>query len=116
MSRNLCADCEVPDEICDLYHDCVADVWHASAEIYCSKRIVGCGIYSLQGTPDVEALLENGSKVIPLATLKSEYGGVSHIIKDDHCYVLINRIGLEGPFRMSYHWFNEAVDALKHLI
>ena len=63
------------------------------------------------------AVLDTGATVTPVATLKDEWGGVAHIIEDDHCYVLIlNQSSQQsGTFRMSTHWFPEAVDALKTL-
>ncbi len=72
-------------------------------------------MYKLQEIPDKEAKLNNNSKVTPLATLKDEYGGISHIIEDDHCYVLIN--GSEDrPFVMVRHWYKEATAALVDLL
>ena len=69
-------------------------------------------MYVLQDKPDNSAVLGNGSTVDPIATLKDEFGGVSHIIRDDHCYVLIN--GAEDrPFQMVAHWYSEAAEALK---
>ena len=69
-------------------------------------------MYVLQDKPDTSAVLGNGSTVDPIATLKDEFGGVSHIIRDDHCYVLIN--GAEDrPFEMVSHWYAEAAAALK---
>ena len=68
--------------------------------------------YALQDKPDNSAILGNGSTVNPIATLKDESGGVSHIIRDDHCYVLIN--GAEDRlFEMVSHWYAEAAEALK---
>jgi hypothetical protein len=72
-------------------------------------------VYKLQDSPDNEARLENGAIATPIATLKDEHGGVSHIIEDDHCYVLINNCGDEGSFRMSKHWYADAIDAVKQL-
>lgn len=82
-------------------------------------------MYKLQEKPDKEACLENGSTVRPLATLKDEYGGISHIILDDHCYVLINLHHDQNPppknrntgkeFTMVRHWYREAVEAIKIL-
>jgi len=71
-------------------------------------------MYKLQVSPDTEATLDNGSIVTPIATLKDEYGGISHIIEDDHCYVLING-SANRDFLMTYHWYQEAVDVLKGL-
>jgi hypothetical protein len=107
-----CEDCEVPDEICDPHEDCVADVWHSALEV---NQRLNLGIYVVQATPDDEVKIGKGLKVKPIATLKNEYGDVSHIIKEDHCYVLINKICRGGPFKRSYYWFPEVVDALKHL-
>ncbi len=77
-------------------------------------------MYKVQKTPDKSATLLNGSKITPIVTLKDEYGGVSHIIEDDHCYVLINKMhkGYENSpeiFNMVHHWYTEAVDAVKNL-
>jgi hypothetical protein len=75
-------------------------------------------MYIEQKEPDKEATLKNGAIVTPLVTLKDEYGGVSHIIEDDHCYVLINRgfTDVVHAYSMSYHWYNEAVYALIRLV
>jgi len=71
-------------------------------------------MYSLQKNPDFQAVMENGTTIKPIATLKNEFGGISHIIMDDHCYVLLN--GSEsGLFKKTYHWYAEAVEALKQL-
>ena len=58
--------------------------------------------------------MDNGEIVTPIATLADEHGGMSHIIEDDHCYVLING-GITHNFKMTHHWYPEAVDALKTL-
>ncbi len=71
-------------------------------------------MYKIQNTPDDQAIMRNDSIVTPLLTLKDEYGGVSHIIEDDHCYVLINGNSNMG-FGMAYHWYTEAVDAVQTL-
>lgn len=36
--------------------------------------------------------MDNGVQAEPVASLADEYGGVSHWIVDDHCYVLVNMI------------------------
>lgn len=71
-------------------------------------------MYQLQDKPDSNVTLENGSEVMPVATLKDEHGGVSHIIEDDSCYVLVNGSADRG-FRTVKHWYPEAVEALKSL-
>lgn len=71
-------------------------------------------MYILQETPDKEAVTTRNTKITPVATLKDEYGGISHIIEDDHCLVLLN--GSEDRlFTKVYHWYPEAVEALKTL-
>ena len=70
--------------------------------------------YKLQELPDESAFLKSGSRINPVATLKDEYGGVSHIIMDDGCYVLVNG-SRGGEFAKVYHWYPEAVDAMKSL-
>lgn len=79
-------------------------------------------MYKVQPVPDRYVRLNNGAEVRPLTTLKDEHGGVSHIIEDDHCYVLLNgidKVCLDGTYRAEYvmvrHWYSEAVDALKKL-
>lgn len=76
-------------------------------------------MYVLQEKPDKEAVTENGSKIFPVATLKDEYGGISHIATDDHCYVLFNGSqkseGHGEIFVAVKHWYKEAVEALKLL-
>ncbi len=69
-------------------------------------------MYVLQDKPDHEVLLLTGLKHRPVATLKDESGGVSHIIVDDGCYVLVNG---NGDFGTVEHWYPEAVEALKGL-
>lgn len=71
-------------------------------------------MYSIQENPDFQAVLDNGATVKPLVTLKDEFGGISHIIKDDHCLVLING-NSGGVFKMTYHWYPEAVEAMIYL-
>ena len=71
-------------------------------------------MYKLQKEPDKKVTLKSGSIAIPLATLKDEYGGISHIIEDDHCYVLING-AKDRPFITVKHWYPEAVEAIKTL-
>jgi len=66
-------------------------------------------VYELQKEPDKSVTLQNGSVCTPVATLKDEYGGVSHIIIDDHCYVLVNGNGT------SEYWYTEAVGAMHNL-
>jgi hypothetical protein len=70
-------------------------------------------MYKLQDKPE-PFLNNNGEEVIPIATLKDEYGGVSHIVEDDHCYVLYNG-SANRPFQKVYHWYPEAVEAMKKL-
>jgi len=75
-------------------------------------------MYQLQERADEVAILDKGRTgdyVIPLATLKDEYGGVSHIIKDDGCFVLINKT-VTGGFVMVHHWYPEAAAALVELM
>ena len=70
--------------------------------------------YILQSKPDRSVRLTTGAICNPIATLKNKNGGVSHIIEDDHCYVLVN--GADGsPFRITSWWYAEAVEALKRL-
>lgn len=72
-------------------------------------------MYKLQPTPDEEAVLPNGVMIYPVATLKDEYGGISHIAVDDHCYVLYNGSVKGGAFAAVQHWYAEAVEAIKTL-
>ena len=69
--------------------------------------------------------LDNGSEVAPVATLADEYGGVSHWIVDDHCYVLVNMFQPKDgypadqepkPYGKMVAWiYAEALDVLKEL-
>jgi len=72
-------------------------------------------MYKLQDRPDDGVVLTNGSIYTPIATLKDEYGGISHIIVDDYCYVLVNGSGKKG-FTAVTHWYKETVEALVKLI
>ena len=69
-------------------------------------------MYKLQGLPDHKVVLRNGSEMHPVATLKDEYGGMSHIVEDDHCYVLVNGSEERG-FDTVKHWYREAIAAVK---
>lgn len=71
-------------------------------------------MYKVQSNPDEEIVLNNGVLAHPVVTLKDEYGGVAHITKDDHCYVLVLWIEQRNCVSVT-HWFAEAVDALKDL-
>ena len=71
-------------------------------------------MYLLQDSPDFQVVMNNGCTIKPAATLKDEFGGISHIIVDDHCYVLVNG-NSDGVFNKVYHWYPEAVEALKQL-
>jgi hypothetical protein len=70
-------------------------------------------MYQVQANPNFQVVLDNGAVIKPVVTLKNENGGISHIIQDDHCYVLVNEF--DGVGHMVYHWYSEAVDALKQL-
>lgn len=73
-------------------------------------------MYVIQDNPDPVCVTDNGSELTPVATLKDEAGGVSHVCVDDHCYVLFNggrHTG--GRFRSTAHWYREAVAALMSL-
>ena len=81
-------------------------------------------MYVLQTKPDDQCLLSNNEAVNPLATLKDEHGGVSHITKDDGCIVLANNTGrYRGGsneesvelFSWATHWYPEALAALRTL-
>ena len=70
-------------------------------------------MYQVQKFPDESALLRetDSGPVKPLITLKDEYGGISHIIMDDGCYVLING-NSDRDFGISAWWYPEAARAL----
>ena len=73
-------------------------------------------MYKIQEKPDERATMKNGGgEQTPLLTLKDEYGGVSHIVMDDHCYVLLNG-SVDRPFAAVTHWYPEAAKALVSLI
>ena len=72
-------------------------------------------MYKLQEKPDELAVTKRGEELHPVATLRDEHGGVSHICIDDHCYVLYNGDDIDGVFYSAKHWYREAVQALKNL-
>lgn len=84
-----------------------------------AKRLLSAETrYFAQNEPDATAVLDSGSEVRPLITLKNVWGGVAHIIEDDHCCVLILQhvSGYEGDAEacaMVPHWFDEAICALQ---
>jgi hypothetical protein len=67
---------------------------------------------NLQEKPDPPFVMPNGSEVMPVATLKDDCGGVSHIIVDDSCFDVLVNGGTSRQFRIPSHWFDEAVEAL----
>ncbi len=70
-------------------------------------------MYKLQEKPDKEFETKAGIGH-PVVTLKDEYGGISHIAIDDHCYVLYNG-SKDKIFKAVRHWYEEAVRVLKDL-
>ena len=74
-------------------------------------------MYHVQPQPDPTAILDNGSELTPLITLKSDAGSVAHIIKDDHCYVLVldNGRHKDGRVFATPWWFVEAFEASRGL-
>jgi len=53
----------------------------------------------------------------PLVVLEETNGGQSVIAKDDGCFVLYNGSESAGrEFRMVYHWYPEAAQALARLL
>ena len=71
-------------------------------------------MYVLQKEPS-EKIISKWSGCKPRATLKDEYGGVAHIINDDHCYVLLLNDTSGHGFVAVKHWFKEAVGAVQSL-
>ena len=71
-------------------------------------------MYKVQEKPDASVKVgPEETEHAPLVTLKDEYGGVFHIILDDHCYLLIGDIGQgRNSLYPVYHWFSEAAKAL----
>ena len=65
-------------------------------------------------TTDREIVLKNGSKVNPIATLATNYGGRAQIYIDDHCYVLA-LIQKDATYINTDHIFKEAFEVLKTL-
>jgi len=60
--------------------------------------------------------LDNGAMCTPVASLEDEYGGKSHFIVDDHCYVLLNGgARTDGRYVMSEWIYSEAFEVLKTL-
>lgn len=68
---------------------------------------------------DTEAILDNGERFEPVATLADAYGGRAQIAIDDHCYVLYLRqaglFGKEGRYKRTAWIFREAFEVLKEL-
>jgi len=77
--------------------------------------------WTIQAKPDKRVNLDretievNPKLVVKAsATLENRAGGKVHIIREDHCYVLVIS-GPGQPYHRMYHWFPEAVEALKKL-
>lgn len=60
------------------------------------------------------AILDNGATFTPVATLKSDAGGVCHISIDDHCYKL-TLMQDDGTFKVTPYIFQEAFEILRNL-
>lgn len=68
--------------------------------------------------PEQFQMRPNSELIQAKVTLKDQHGGISHIYEDDHCYVLCNKAGeTDGVpiFNKVFHWYPEAVEALKAL-
>ena len=63
---------------------------------------------------DEEAVLDNGAKFEPVATLADEYGGRVQIDVDDGCYVVCVRQP-DGRYVWSSHIFPEVFKVLRDL-
>lgn len=50
----------------------------------------------------------------PIATLKDEYGGVTHIVEDDGCYILLNGSD-DTPYKISAWIYSESFEVLRRL-
>lgn len=61
------------------------------------------------------AMRANGNKIMPVASLEDEYGGIVHMWIDDHCYVIGINDGLEGDLVILTHIFLEVFQVLKTL-
>jgi hypothetical protein len=70
--------------------------------------------YQIQETPDECVILDNFAKATPIVTL-SNGCTKAHIIKDDHCYVLVLCCVTDNRGTMVKYWFREAVEALQSL-
>ncbi len=73
-------------------------------------------MYKIQEKTHKSVRTLGGGQLKPLVTLKDEYGGISHIAKDDHCYVLINKNQKTGHYVIVNHWLEEAALALAELV
>jgi len=60
-----------------------------------------------------EIILHNGTKSYPIATLRSDAGGMCQICIDDGCYIL--RLDREHGYIDTTHIFAEAFEVLKTL-
>jgi len=73
-------------------------------------------MYRVQDQPDSTAVLDNGVDLSPLVTLRDDFGGVAHIIEEDHCYVLtINGGRTDGRVQRTAWWFREAWESARQL-
>jgi hypothetical protein len=74
-------------------------------------------MYKIQEKPDPDIIVGDNPAPThdPIVTLKDEYGGVAHIINDDHCYVLVLGSVDSSHFKSVKHWFPEAVEAMRML-
>jgi len=67
----------------------------------------------VETTPEI-VMSGNNSIMLPVATLKDEYGGVCQIINDDHCYQCCLKQN-DGTYKPTTYIFKELFEVLKTL-
>ena len=81
------------------------------------KPNVACCVSSTykQVETEKEITMSNSkSTMLPVATLKNEYGGVCQIINDDHCYVVCLK-QQDGTYKPTTHIFKEVFEVFSKL-
>jgi len=72
-------------------------------------------MYKIVDTYDKIEIIGNNSIVSPVLSMEDEHGGKAHIIKDDHCYILVVLSSDKIRYGFTTWIFAEAHEALKTL-
>lgn len=62
-----------------------------------------------------QSFIYEGKIIIPVASLRDDFGGWCHVALDDHCYVIYVWHPIDSKFKTTTHIFKEVFNVLKVL-